>query len=150
MKHEMELTPGECRVIGALIEKELTTPDQYPLSLNALKNACNQKSSRDPVMNLAENEVQDILDDLRRKHLVLDRSGFGSRVPKYKQRFCNTEFARCSSLIRSAVSSAHCCCADRRHRGNFARIRTGCASLPMPVRSMRRSPDSRIIPTALS
>jgi uncharacterized protein YceH (UPF0502 family) len=92
MKHEMELTPGECRVIGALIEKELTTPDQYPLSLNALKNACNQKSSRDPVMNLAEDEVQNILDDLRRKHLVLDRSGFGSRVPKFKQRFCNTEF----------------------------------------------------------
>lgn len=92
MKHEMELTPGECRVIGALIEKELTTPDQYPLSLNALKNACNQKSSRDPVMNLEEDEVQAILDELRRKHLVLDRSGFGSRVPKYKHRFCNTEF----------------------------------------------------------
>jgi uncharacterized protein YceH (UPF0502 family) len=92
MKHETELTLGECRVIGALIEKEVTTPDQYPLSLNALKNACNQKSSRDPVMDLSEEEVQDILDELRRKHLVLDRSGFGSRVPKYKQRFCNTEF----------------------------------------------------------
>lgn len=92
MKHEIELTAGECRVIGALIEKEVTTPDQYPLSLNALKNACNQKSSRDPVMSMTEEEVQNILDELRRKHLVLDRSGFGSRVPKYKQRFCNTEF----------------------------------------------------------
>lgn len=92
MKHEVHLTAGECRVIGALLEKEVTTPDQYPLSLNALKNACNQKSSRDPVMNMTEEEVQDILDELRRKHLVLDRSGFGSRVPKFKQRFCNTEF----------------------------------------------------------
>jgi uncharacterized protein YceH (UPF0502 family) len=92
MKHEVKLTAGECRVIGALLEKEVTTPDQYPLSLNALKNACNQKSSRDPVMNMTEEEVRDILDELRRKHLVLDRSGFGSRVPKFKQRFCNTEF----------------------------------------------------------
>lgn len=92
MKHEIEFTAGECRVIGALIEKEVATPDQYPLSVNALKNACNQKSSRDPVMNMTDEEVQNILDELRRKHLVLDRSGFGSRVPKYKQRFCNTEF----------------------------------------------------------
>ncbi len=92
MKHEVKLTAGECRVIGALLEKEVTTPDQYPLSLNALRNACNQKSSRDPVMNMTEDEVRDILDELRRKHLVLERSGFGSRVPKFKQRFCNTEF----------------------------------------------------------
>lgn len=84
--------PVEARVIGALMEKEITTPDHYPLSLNALTNACNQKSNRDPVMNLAEAEVQEALDSLHRKHLVLDRSGFGSRVVKFKQRFCNTEF----------------------------------------------------------
>ncbi|WP_405238801.1 YceH family protein [Lentisalinibacter orientalis] len=83
----------EARVIGALIEKEITTPDHYPLSLNALTNACNQKSNRDPVMNLTETEVQEALDSLHRKHLVLDRSGFGSRVVKFKQRFCNTEFS---------------------------------------------------------
>lgn len=83
----------EARVIGALIEKEITTPDHYPLSLNALTNACNQRSNRDPVMNLTETEVQEALDSLHRKHLVLDRSGFGSRVVKFKQRFCNTEFS---------------------------------------------------------
>jgi uncharacterized protein YceH (UPF0502 family) len=85
--------PVEARVIGALMEKEITTPDHYPLSLNALTNACNQKSNRDPVMSLGEGEVQEALDSLHRKHLVLDRSGFGSRVVKFKQRFCNTEFS---------------------------------------------------------
>ncbi len=83
----------EARVVGALMEKETTTPDHYPLSLNALMNACNQKSNREPVMNLSETEVQEALDSLHRKHLVLDRSGFGSRVVKFKQRFCNTEFS---------------------------------------------------------
>ena len=85
--------PDEARVIGALIEKEITTPDHYPLSLNALTNACNQKSNREPVMSLSETEVQEAIDSLHRKHLVLDRSGFGSRVVKFKQRFCNTEFS---------------------------------------------------------
>lgn len=93
MRNEIRLTATEARVIGALIEKEITTPDQYPLSLNALKLACNQKSSRDPVMSLGDEEVREALDALSRKHLVLERSGFGSRVPKFKQRFCNTEFS---------------------------------------------------------
>lgn len=93
MRNDIHLTPTEARVIGALIEKEITTPDQYPLSLNALKLACNQKSSRDPVMSLDEDDVLQALDSLRAKHLVLERSGFGSRVPKFRQRFCNTEFA---------------------------------------------------------
>ena len=82
----------EARVIGCLIEKQITTPDQYPLSLNALANACNQKSNRDPVLALEESTVQSTLDELSRKHLVLEKSGFGSRVPKYQHRFCNTEF----------------------------------------------------------
>lgn len=86
------LTPSEARVIGSLLEKEVITPDQYPLSLNALTSACNQKSSRDPVMEMDESEVQQILDDLVKKHLVSGQSGFGSRVPKYKHRFCNTGF----------------------------------------------------------
>jgi uncharacterized protein YceH (UPF0502 family) len=89
---DIELTPHEARVIGCLLEKEITTPDQYPLSLNALTSACNQKSNRDPVLHLAENEVQDVIDQLRKKHLIMERSGFGSRVPKYQHRFCNTEF----------------------------------------------------------
>jgi len=89
---KVELSLEEARVIGALIEKQVTTPDQYPLSLNALTNACNQKSNREPVMNLDERAVQRLLDGLSKRALVVDRSGFGSRVPKYRHLFCNTEF----------------------------------------------------------
>jgi uncharacterized protein YceH (UPF0502 family) len=89
---KIELTALEARVIGCLIEKQITTPDQYPLSLNALANACNQKSNRDPVMDLDEATVQKTLDSLSKKHFVMEKSGFGSRVPKYQHRFCNTEF----------------------------------------------------------
>jgi uncharacterized protein YceH (UPF0502 family) len=89
---KIEITLLEARVIGSLLEKEITTPDQYPLSLAALTNACNQKSSRDPVLQLKETEVQGLLDDLKKKHLVSDRTGFGSRVAKYQHRFCNTGF----------------------------------------------------------
>lgn len=85
------LSPVEARVIGCLLEKQVTTPEQYPLSLNALINACNQKSNRDPVTNLDEATVQRALEDLTRRHLVMEKSGFGSRVPKYQHRFCNTE-----------------------------------------------------------
>jgi len=89
----IEFSPLEARVIGCLIEKEITTPDQYPLSLNALTNACNQKTNREPVLELAESAVQQTVDALMRKHLVSDRSaGYGGRVTKYKHRFCNTEF----------------------------------------------------------
>ena len=87
------LTLNETRVLGSLIEKEITTPDQYPLSLNALTNACNQKSNRDPVLELDESTVQATLDELRKKHLVMEKSGFGSRVVKYHHRFANTEFS---------------------------------------------------------
>jgi uncharacterized protein len=88
---QISLTPLEARVIGALIEKEITTPDQYPLSLNALTNACNQKTNRDPVLELDERAVQELLDGLSRRHLILERSGFGSRVVKYRHRLCNGE-----------------------------------------------------------
>jgi len=89
---DIQLTPIEARVIGCLLEKQRTTPEQYPLSLNALTNACNQKSSRDPVMELDEATVQDTVDALMKRHYVTDKSGFGSRVTKYQHRFCNTEF----------------------------------------------------------
>jgi len=89
---DIHLTPYEARVIGCLLEKQRTTPEQYPLSLNALTNACNQKSSRDPVLDLDEATVQDTIDVLMKKHYVTDKSGFGSRVTKYQHRFCNTEF----------------------------------------------------------
>jgi uncharacterized protein YceH (UPF0502 family) len=89
---KIELSPQEARVIGCLIEKEVSTPDQYPLSLNSLTNACNQKSNRDPVLELDEREVQQIVDGLMKRHLVTDRSGYGGRVTKYKHLFCNTQF----------------------------------------------------------
>jgi hypothetical protein len=87
-----ELTAHEARVIGCLIEKQVTTPDQYPLSLNALTNACNQKSNRHPVLEIDEREVQRVVDGLMKRQLVLEKSGFGSRVPKYQHLFCNTQF----------------------------------------------------------
>jgi hypothetical protein len=79
----MTLNDIEVRVLGSLIEKELTTPEYYPLSLNSLTNACNQKSNRDPVMALAEEEVVKALDSLRFKQLVV-LSADGGRVPKYR------------------------------------------------------------------
>ena len=88
----VELSLHEARVIGCLIEKQVSTPDQYPLSLNALVNACNQKSNRHPVLELDEREVQAVVDGLMRRQLVLEKSGFGSRVPKYQHLFCNTQF----------------------------------------------------------
>lgn len=88
----IELTPPEARVIGCLIEKEITTPAQYPLSLSALTSACNQKSSRDPVMQLGDAEVQQVVDGLVKRHLVSDRGGYGSRVTKYQHRFANVGF----------------------------------------------------------
>ena len=88
----IRLTSIEARIIGALIEKQITTPDQYPLSLNALVNACNQKSNREPLMQLDEPTVKFVVDGLGRRHMVVEKSGFGSRVPKYQQIFCNTQF----------------------------------------------------------
>ena len=88
----LELTLHETRVIGCLIEKEITTPEQYPLSLNALTNACNQKSNRDPVLDLDEVMVQQLVDQLAKKRLVSEQSGYGSRVPKFQHLFCNTTF----------------------------------------------------------
>jgi len=87
-----QLTATEARVIGCLLEKQVTTPEQYPLSVNAVTLACNQKTNREPVMNLAEHEVQDQLDALVKRHYLRTVSGFGNRVTKYEQRFCNSEF----------------------------------------------------------
>jgi uncharacterized protein YceH (UPF0502 family) len=96
----------ELRVLGSLIEKELTTPEYYPLSLNALVNACNQKSNRDPVLNLDEAEVNRALDSLRFKQFALV-SGMGGRVSKYRHalaekfRFTPAELALlCELLVR--------------------------------------------------
>jgi uncharacterized protein YceH (UPF0502 family) len=80
-----KLTAGEARVLGALIEKEITTPEYYPLSLNALVNACNQKSNRDPVMTLDEDAVRTALRSLSDQSLARS-AGTDSRVPKYEHR----------------------------------------------------------------
>ncbi|MGL6476379.1 YceH family protein [Aeromonas hydrophila] len=89
---ELVLGPLEARVIGCLIEKEICTPDQYPLSLNVLVNACNQKSNREPVLELSELDIRAVVDELIRKRLVVNTAGFNARVPRYQHRFCNTEF----------------------------------------------------------
>ena len=86
------LTANEARVIGCLMEKSVVTPDQYPLTLNALTNACNQKSGRDPVMSLEHGVVQRTARDLSAKHLVRAKENFKSGVEKYQQCFCNTTF----------------------------------------------------------
>ncbi|KZN57683.1 YceH family protein [Pseudoalteromonas luteoviolacea] len=89
----MKLSNIEQRLIGCLLEKETTTPDQYPLSVNALTNACNQKSNRDPVLSLSEAEVLDGLDQLKNRRLVMCDEALSGRVSKYTHRFCNTEFS---------------------------------------------------------
>lgn len=85
------LAPSEVRVLGALIEKALSTPDHYPLSLNALVSACNQVSNRDPVTSLTDTEVSAAIDVLRRQSLVRSFQGSGERVPKYQHLLADTE-----------------------------------------------------------
>lgn len=81
---DIELTPIECRVLGCLIEKSITTPENYPLSLNSLTNGCNQKSNRFPVMDLDEPDVLEALDELHNQHLCFRVDVTGSRVPKFR------------------------------------------------------------------
>ena len=103
------LSDVEVRVLGALIEKDITTPDYYPLSLNALVNACNQKNNRDPVMTLDEDAVRAALDSLQAQRLAGPASGADSRVTKYEHRlqevfnFDRREIAiLCVLLLRGA------------------------------------------------
>src|SRR5208337_1975142 len=77
---DIKLTENEARVLGALIEKDITTPEYYPLSLNALLNACNQKSNRDPVMQLDEDAVRDALEGLQQERMAGPARGADSRV----------------------------------------------------------------------
>lgn len=95
----------EARVIGSLMEKSMTTPDQYPLSLNALTAACNQKSAREPVMSLTETQVTATVEALKRRYLVREQSGFGSRVRKFHYRLCNDEIGefRFSEAERAVI-----------------------------------------------
>ena len=85
-ENPVNLTPIETRVLGSLIEKDITTPDYYPLSLNALVNACNQKNNREPVMTLSESTVREALSSLQEKYLAGPASGADSRVSKFEHR----------------------------------------------------------------
>jgi uncharacterized protein YceH (UPF0502 family) len=87
---DWQLPASEVRTLGALLEKEIATPEYYPLSLNALVNACNQKSNRDPVVSYDEETVERALDGLRAKGLAVRITGGDSRVPKHGQRFTET------------------------------------------------------------
>ena len=105
----LQLNQTEVRVLGSLIEKDITTPDYYPLSLNALVNACNQKNNRDPVMNLDEEAVRDALSALQEKRLAGPAGGADSRVTKYEHRMQEAfNFTRgetailCALLLRGA------------------------------------------------
>lgn len=89
---QLQLTALEARVLGSLIEKEVTTPDQYPLSINSLKLACNQKSNRDPLMETDDSAVLDTVNGLMRRFLVAEASG--NRVPRYRQSLCGGGHAR--------------------------------------------------------
>lgn len=89
----LELTDREARVIGCLMEKSVITPDQYPMTLNALTNACNQKSSRDPVMSLESGAVLATVRSLQDKRLVRSEENFRTQVEKFTQRLCNTPFS---------------------------------------------------------
>jgi uncharacterized protein YceH (UPF0502 family) len=88
----ISLSPEQCRLIGVMLEKETTTPEQYPLSLNGITTGCNQKSNREPVMSLSEDDVQNVIDELvKMNQLMVDQKASG-RVNKFFHRFCDTEF----------------------------------------------------------
>lgn len=117
----IELSPIEARVIGCLIEKEVTTPDYYPLTLNSLTAACNQKSNREPVLQLSDSDVQAAVDCLISRRLVSDESSFNSRANKFQHRFCNTEFG---DLKLSKQEKGIVCCLLLRGAQTPGEIRT--------------------------
>ncbi|GAW94956.1 MULTISPECIES: YceH family protein [Colwellia] len=88
----ISLSAEQCRIIGVMLEKETTTPEQYPLSLNGITLGCNQKSNRDPVMSLSESDVQNVVDELVQLNKLMVDHKASSRVNKYFHRFCDTEF----------------------------------------------------------
>jgi uncharacterized protein YceH (UPF0502 family) len=95
----VELTPDESRVLGVLIEKALTTPEQYPLSLNAVVNGANQKNNRDPVLTMPEGDAFEALEGLRGKGLVIRSDMAGSRVNKYRQQAADVLHVRTGELV---------------------------------------------------
>lgn len=101
-----QLDEIEARIVGCLIEKSIVTPDQYPMTLNSLQNACNQKSARDPILALTQGEVLHAIRVLEQKHLLRTEENFKSRADKYSQRFCGTRY---SDLQLNAAEVALIC-----------------------------------------
>ncbi|MBQ4799944.1 YceH family protein [Pseudoalteromonas sp. MMG006] len=122
----MQLSANQQRILGCLLEKQSTTPEHYPLSLNGLTNACNQKSNRDPVLSLSETDVQDALDELIEMRLVTVDEGLSGRVNKYDHRFCNTEF---SNLQFTEQQRAIVCLLLLRGAQTPGELRTRCTRL---------------------
>jgi uncharacterized protein YceH (UPF0502 family) len=87
---KIQLDPIEMRVLGSLVEKDLSTPDYYPMTLSAITSACNQKSNRDPVMSLGESQVLGALESLSRKNVAWEKGGAGGRVPRYAHKLSGT------------------------------------------------------------
>ncbi len=135
----LKLNPAEARVIGCLMEKAVTTPEQYPLTLNALTNACNQKSSRDPVMQLEQGLVQRTARMLAEQHLVMIREGAKAGVEKYTQRICNTPMAEWQF---SAAEYAIVCLLLLRGPATPGELRTRSGRL-------HEFPDNQAVATAL-
>ncbi len=127
------LTPPQARVLGALVEKEVTTPDYYPLSLNALINACNQRSNREPVMDLDEEAVRQALHGLEDLRLAGRARGADGRVTKYEH-WLGEAFNFSRAEMRCC---ACCCCAGRRRRASCAGGPSGCIA---STRSAKYSP----------
>lgn len=152
----VKLRAEEARVLGALMEKEATTPEYYPLSLNALMNACNQKSSRDPVMTLAEDEVRQALHGLERLGFAGAARGSDSRVAKYEHRLAEVfNFRRdesallCCLLLRGAQTPGELRTRTERifafedTEAVLAGLQKLSAREPALVRQMARQPGSR-------
>lgn len=142
---QLQLSMEQQRVIGCLLEKQSTTPEHYPLSLNALTNACNQKSNRAPVVNYTEEQVQTTVDELISMRLVTVNEGLSGRVNKYDHRFCNTEFSHlqfdqqqraiiCLLLLRGAQTPGELKTRSSR-LADFARIDDVEKSLEQLIRS---------------
>ncbi len=145
------LDPVEARVLGALMEKEVTTPEYYPLSLNALVNACNQKSNREPVVNYDEDTVMEALDSLRQKQFSLTVTGNG-RVHKYQQRISETlnlgrreSAVLCVLLLRGpqTLNEINTRCDRMYHFTDLAETELVLDKLPEMVRKLPRLPGQK-------
>jgi uncharacterized protein YceH (UPF0502 family) len=148
----LNLSVDEVRIIGCLMEKSVTTPDQYPLTLNALTNACNQKSARSPVMTLTQGMVQHAVRVLSDKHLVRIEENFSRGIEKYSHRFCNTSYSElqfdkpqyaivCVLLLRGAQTPGEL----RAHSGRLHEFADNAAVVEALSGLMTRDDDPLVV-----